>query len=200
MNMKSKSIARTAIALTVFSLVLLTLYYYAFTYTMKNLNLFAFMIIGAPGICLMAAAFLCGYFESEWNWKRSLLVGIILAALTFCIGTLSTNIFHVSPDSLSEQEALMNELYEELDRKAYEAMLEQGLISEGEKIYSSPLESNSPGTDSEIAYSELYVGLGKSDTVSEILSIIIHILLAAGAGFAGARVKKLKAHRTHGIQ
>jgi len=194
MNMKSKSIARTAIVLIIFSLVIVALHYYALTYAIKNLNLFAFMLIGAPGICIVAAAFLCGYFATEWNWKRSLLVGVMLAALTFCIGTLSTSIFHVSPDSLSEQDALMNELYEELDRKAYEAMLEQGLISEGEKIYSAPLESNSPDIDSEIAYSELYVGITESNTASEILSIIIHILLAAGASFAGAKVKKLKAH------
>lgn len=189
MNTKSKSIIRPVIVLAGFSLVLSAVYFLAITYGMKNLQLFAFMIIAIPSICVAISAFLCGYNAPEWKWKRGILIGIVLAVLTYGVGTFSTNIFNVSPDSLSKQDALMSELYDELDRKAYEAMLEQGLISKGEEIYSGPVEGNSPHMDSDVAYSELYVGLSKSDTASEILSAVINTLLAVGAGFAGAKAK-----------
>lgn len=198
MNTKSKSMIRTAVVLAGFSLVLLAVYFLTITYGMKNLQLFAFMIIAIPSICVAIAAFLCGFGTPEWKWKKGIFIGIVLAVLTYGIGTFSTSIFNVSSDSLSEQDALMNELYDELDRKAYEAMLEQGLISEGEEIYSGPVEGDSPDADSDIAYSELYVGLSKSDTTSEILSAVINTLLAVGAGFAGAKVKVHLSKRREG--
>lgn len=201
MNTQPKIIMKTIAVLMGFASILFAVYYLAITFGMGNLQLFAFMVIIIPSVSVVGAAFICGYIVPKWNWKRSLCIGLILAALIYGVGTFSTSIFNVAPDAISEQDKQMDKLYDELDRKAYEAMLEQGLISEGEKIYSGPVDGNAPDTnpkdksDNDIAYSELYVGLTKSDTTSEILSAALNVLLAFGAGLAGIKVKMLSDKR-----
>ena len=98
---------------------------------------------------------------------------------------------------------LMDELYDELDKKAYEYMLEQGLISEGEEIHGG--DKTIGGEDSEnkkenennneIASTEIYVGIQKSDPVTELIGNVITFLVAFGLSYAGYKVSNKKGSR-----
>ena len=79
-----------------------------------------------------------------------------------------------SASHLSPNDELMDELYDELDKKAYEYMLEQGLISEGE---------------------EIYVGIQKSDPVTDLIGNVITFLVAYGLSYAGWKVSNKKNKR-----
>ncbi len=100
------------------------------------------------------------------------------------------------------EDEFMNELYDELDKQAYAYMLEQGLISEGDKIYAGEknygFENNGAenagkginGETTEIASSEMYVGIQKSDSATELIGNIVTFFIAFGAGMAGSKIKK----------
>lgn len=201
MNVKSKNLIIIITVLLGFTISLLAIYYLALTYSIGNLQLFAFIVLVIPSVFIMGVAFIFGFFMPGWSWKKGVFNSILLALLTYAIGTFSISTFNMASDSISKQDEHMDMLYDELDKKAYAAMIEQGIISEGEEISSGPVGGDSPDAASKdtsngkIAYSEVYVGLGESDTISEILSIILHILLALGTGFAGAKVKLLSDKR-----
>lgn len=81
-------------------------------------------------------------------------------------------------------------------------MLEQGLISEGEEIYGGDKSignkdetgntEDDTGNDSEIVSSEMYVGIQKSDPVTELIGNVITFLVAYGLSFTGYKIKSKK--------
>lgn len=189
--------------------VLLAINYCAVTYCMENLNLFTFMVLVVPIICVAIAAFSIGLLI-KWNWKLGACVALILTLISFGAGQMT---IRMAGDSLSsigageivkntesnKDSELINELYDELDRQAYEYMVEQGLISEGEEIYGgegnvgkAAIEDENGGKTGEIVSSEMYVGIQKADPVTELIGNAVTFLIAFGAGFVGSKKKKIR--------
>ena len=179
--------------------------YLAVTYCIENLKLLTALVLVVPTICIAIAAFFIGY-QIKWDWKRGICISLVLTLISFGTSQLAvvmagdkldnigTNEFHDNTQNTSNDE-LMDELYEELDKKAYEYMLSQGLISEGEEIYGGEgtiggkaldnSEENDDTFDEQIVSSELYVGIQKSDPVTELIGNVMTFFVAFGFSFAG---------------
>lgn len=179
--------------------------YLAVTYCIENLKLFTALVLVVPTICIAIAAFFIGY-QIKWDWKKGICISLVLTLISFGTSQLivvmagdrldnvGINEFQDNTQNASNDE-LMDELYEELDKKAYEYMLSQGLISEGEEIYGGEgtigdkaLDNsgeNDDTFDEQIVSSELYVGIQKSDPVTELIGNVMTFFVALGFSFAG---------------
>lgn len=211
MKMKKTDRKWTSVILTVIAAVgiLVLINYAAVTYCIGDLKLFTALVVIVPVVCIAATAFFLGY-QIRWDWKKGICISLVLTLISF--GTSQFAVFMAgdkldsmgtkeTQDStpMNSNEKLMEELYAELDKKAYEYMLEQGLISEGEEIYGGEgtIEGKVPDNREErdavskeqIVSSELYVGIQKSDPVTELLGNIMTFFIAFGFSFAGNLVK-----------
>lgn len=179
--------------------------YLAVTYCIENLKLFTALVLVVPTICIAIAAFFIGY-QIKWDWKKGICISLVLTLISFGTSQLivvmagdrldnvGINEFQDNTQNASNEE-LMDELYEELDKKAYEYMLSKGLISEGEEIYGGEgtigdkaLDNsgeNDDTFDEQIVSSELYVGIQKSDPVTELIGNVMTFFVALGFSFAG---------------
>lgn len=203
------------VTVSVFSTVciLLLINYVAVTCCLGNLQLFTALVLVVPIICIAAVSFIIGY-RIKWNWKYGVCIALILTLISWGTSQLIVLMAGNDLDSNGEIELqdnsqnapndeLMDELYDELDKKAYEYMLEQGLISEGEEIYGG--DKTIGGEDSEnkkenennneIASTEIYVGIQKSDPVTELIGNVITFLVAYGLSYAGWKVSNKKSKR-----
>lgn len=188
--------------------VLWAVNYIAVTYCIGNLKMFTALVLVVPVICVAAEAFFIGY-QTEWNWKKTICVSLVLTMLSagmsqFAVFMAGDKLDYIGSGELQENTAdssedeLMQELYAELDKMAYEYMLEQGLISEGEEIYAGEETMNGKATDhreekdatagDEIVSSEMYVGIQKSDPVTELIGNVMTFLVAFGSGMAGNKM------------
>lgn len=195
--------------------VLLLINYVAVTYCVRNLQLFTALVLVVPIICIAAISFIIGY-RIKWNWKYGICIALILTLISWGTSQIIVLVAGNDLSSIEESELpdnspktpndeLMDELYDELDKKAYEYMLEQGLISEGEEIYGgdktiggeSSENAKEKGNidDIEIASTEMYVGIQKSDPVTELIGNIITFLIAYGLSYAGYKVSRRKARK-----
>lgn len=193
--------------------ILLLINYVAVTCCLGNLQLFTALVLVVPIICIVAVSFIIGY-RIKWNWKYGVCIALILTLISWGTSQLIVLMAGNDLDSNGEIELqdnsqnapndeLMDELYDELDKKAYEYMLEQGLISEGEEIYGG--DKTIGGEDSEnkkenennneIASTEIYVGIQKSDPVTELIGNVITFLVAYGLSYAGWKVSNKKSKR-----
>ena len=185
------NMVRIIIVLAGFAALLFGTNLFNLTYGIKNLSIFTFVMIVVPILYIIIAGFLLGYL-SLWSIKKGICFALILTFLSWGISSLAATI--ISPESITAQvqtqDEIMSELYDELDRKAYEMMLEQGLIEEGDVITHEPAMGAIPESiDGE--YSEMYVGIVESDPTMELMSIILDFIFAFGAGFAGYKVKNM---------
>ena len=195
--------------------VLLLINYVAVTYCVGNLQLFTALVLVVPIICIAAISFIIGY-RIKWNWKYGICIALILTLISWGTSQIIVLVAGNDLSSIEESELpdnspktpndeLMDELYDELDKKAYEYMLEQGLISEGEEIYggdktiggetSENAKEKGNIDDNEIASTEMYVGIQKSDPVTELIGNIITFLIAYGLSYAGYKVSRRKARK-----
>ena len=193
--------------------ILLLINYVAVTCCLGNLQLFTALVLVVPILCIAAVSFIIGY-RIKWNWKYGVCIALILTLISWGTGQLIVLMAGNDLDSNGEIESqnnsqnapndeLMDELYDELDKKAYEYMLEQGLISEGEEIHGG--DKTIGGEDSEnkkenennneIASTEIYVGIQKSDPVTELIGNVITFLVAFGLSYAGYKVSNKKGSR-----
>jgi len=193
--------------------MLLLINYVAVTCCIGNLQLFTALVLVVPIICIAAVSFIIGY-RIKWNWKYGVCIALILTLISWGTSQLIVLMAGNNLDSNGEIELqdnsqntpndeLMDELYDELDKKAYEYMLEQGLISEGEEIHGG--DKTIGGEDSEnkkenennneIASTEIYVGIQKSDPVTELIGNVITFLVAFGLSYAGYKVSNKKGRR-----
>lgn len=193
--------------------ILLLINYVAVTCCLGNLQLFTALVLVVPIICIAAVSCIIGY-RIKWNWKNGICIALILTLISW--GTSQLIVFMAGNDLDSNGEIelqdnsqnapndeLMDELYDELDKKAYEYMLEQGLISEGEEIYGGDKtiggedSENKKGNENnnEIASTEIYVGIQKSDPVTELIGNVITFLVAFGLSYAGYKVSNKKGRR-----
>ena len=190
--------------------VLLLLNYIAVTCCVENLQLFTALVLIVPIICIAVVSFIIGY-RIKWNWKRGICIALVITLISWETSQLIALMVRNDLDSIGEitlqdnshntlNDELMDELYDELDKKAHEYMLEQGLISEGEEIYGGKKiiggrESNDEkdnDVNNEIASSEMYMGIQKSDPVTELIGNITTFLIAYGLSFVGHKINKKK--------
>ena len=193
--------------------ILLLINYVAVTCCIGNLQLFTALVLVVPIICIAAVSFIIGY-RIKWNWRYGICIALILTLISWGTSQLIVLMAGNDLDSNGEIELqdnsqnapndeLMDELYDELDKKAYEYMLEQGLISEDEEIHGG--DKTIGGEDSEnkkenennneIASTEIYVGIQKSDPVTELIGNVITFLVAFGLSYAGYKVSNKKGRR-----
>ena len=193
--------------------ILLLINYVAVTCCIGNLQLFTALVLVVPIICIAAISFIIGY-RIKWNWRYGICIALILTLISWGTSQLIVLMAGNDLDSNGEIELqdnsqnapndeLMDELYDELDKKAYEYMLEQGLISEDEEIHGG--DKTIGGEDSEnkkenennneIASTEIYVGIQKSDPVTELIGNVITFLVAFGLSYAGYKVSNKKGRR-----
>ena len=207
--MKKKKIRMIIIMILLITTgILLAVNYFAVKKCMGNLKMFTFFVLVVPLILVAAAAFSIGYL-AEFRWKMNACMALLLTLLSFGAGQLTSVLSEGSFDNMkstsvqenmgnSSDEELMNELYAELDKKAYEYMLEQGLIAEGDAVYAGEgtMEGQLQGGGSvdidktEISSSELYVGIQKSDPMTEMLGNVLTFLIAFGLAAAGAGMRR----------
>lgn len=179
----------------------------AVKYCMENINIFAAMTLVVPVVIVAIAAFVEG-IQIKWNWKKGLCIALVLTLVSFGIervvvavneSQLSNLTSDVAVNSGQPSDELMDELYDELDKKAYEYMLEQGLISEGDEILGGDQISpnqNQSGNDGTSDNGELrgetYVGIQAADPTTELLGNLLTLLIAFGVSFAGSKVRNRK--------
>lgn len=179
----------------------------AVKYCMENINVFAAMTLIVPIVIVAAAAFAEG-IQIKWNWKKGLCIALVLTLVSFGIERMVVKISGnqlpdltsgVTASSGQPSDELMAELYDELDKKAYEYMLEQGLISEGDEILGgdqiSPNQNqsdNEGASDNGELRGETYVGIQAADPTTELLGNLLTLLIAFGASFAGSKVRNRK--------
>lgn len=203
-----KKILTIAIPLVILAAVFLVSSYVAVTFFTGNITVFAALTVAFPTLCIMTFAFVIGRLI-EWNWKKGLCLALVLVLISYGTGLLSQLLIgdkfqDISVDTSGESlddNALMQEIYDELDRQAYEYMLEQGLISEGEEIYSgdpvigereNAAKSDGNEEDNVIVGSEMVFGIQKSDPTTELLGNLLDFILAFGFSFFGYKVKNRK--------
>ena len=212
---KSNNLVFVIVSIFAATCVLLLINYVAVTYCVGNLQLFTALVLVVPIICIAAISFIIGY-RIKWNWKYGICIALILTLISWGTSQIIVLVAGNDLSSIEESELpdnspktpndeLMDELYDELAKKAYEYMLEQGLISEGEEIYggdktiggetSENAKEKGNIDDNEIASTEMYVGIQKSDPVTELIGNIITFLIAYGLSYAGYKVSRRKARK-----
>ena len=209
---KSNNLVFVIVSIFAATCVLLLINYVAVTYCVGNLQLFTALVLVVPIICIAAISFIIGY-RIKWNWKYGICIALILTLISWGTSQIIVLVAGNDLSSIEESELpdnspktpndeLMDELYDELDKKAYEYMLEQGLISEGEEIYggdktiggetSENAKEKGNIDDNEIASTEMYVGIQMSDPVTELIGNIITFFVAYGLNFVGYKAKSKK--------
>ena len=212
---KINNLVFVTVSVFVTACILLLINYVAVTCCIGNLQLFTALVLVVPIICIAAVSFIIGY-RIKWNWKYGICIALILTLISWGTSQIIVLVAGNDLSSIEESELpdnspktpndeLMDELYDELDKKAYEYMLEQGLISEGEEIYggdktiggetSENAKEKGNIDDNEIASTEMYVGIQKSDPVTELIGNIITFLIAYGLSYAGYKVSRRKARK-----
>lgn len=191
--MKKRTVLYAVLTLAATAALLTFSSWLAVTCFIGNIAVFAAMTVVFPSVCVSAAAFIIGR-KLSWNWKRGLLLALILTLISFGTGELITlfagdelqSLDAARGTAISEDAAFMSELYDELDKQAYEYMLEQGLIAEGDAIYGGE------PTGGEIVRSELYVDIEKSNAATELVGSAVDFMLAFVFGFLGWKVGRGK--------
>ncbi len=179
----------------------------AVKYCAENINVFAAMMLIVPVVIVAVAAFAEGV-QIKWSWKKGLCIALVLTLVSVGIermvvavsgNQLSNLTSGVTASSGQPSDELMAELYDELDRKAYEYMLDQGLISEGDEIQGGDQitpnqnQSGNEGTsDNGELRGETYVGIQAADPTTELLGNLLILLVAFGASFAGSKAQSKK--------
>lgn len=205
---KTNNLVFLIVSMIATACVLLLINYVAVACCVGNLQLFTALVLIVPIICIAAVSFIIGY-RMKWNWKYGICIALTFTLISWGTSQITVLMAGNDLDGIGEVELqdnpqntpnneLMDELYNELDKKAYEYMLEQGLISEGEEIYGGEKtiggeEANDEKDDdvtNEIASSEMYMGIQKSDSVTELIGNIITFFIAYGLSFTGYKVNK----------
>lgn len=231
MNKTKKNISLIIVAIiAIAGIVIFLSNFLATKYAIGNLIVFTIMILAVPIIVVAISSFAIG-FLSKCNWKKSLCCALVLALISFGVGQLnsiiagnqldnididdsnitinddSTNI--PSNDASIPDDEHMQKIYDELDRQAYEHMVEQGIIEEGDEITAGDVDGNASNGSSQVTdngesqsdvanqqdeelYSELYIGIQKSDSSTELIGNVVIFLIAFGACLGGSKIKQRK--------
>lgn len=189
--------------LAVIALILVNILVYSL---LGEISLIMFVIVNLilPSLVIIVSNALINYDISS-NIRRCLLHAVVLAMISMIINLGTTQIMGNKVDAFIEsEEAGKNEEYnqeilDELDRQAREEMINRGLISEDEEIYSEPYTNNGDSDvkdESDISDEQLTgtwdVQIEKENTLSTVTGIFFDILLAFIGGMLGMKLSNKK--------
>lgn len=168
-----------------------------------NINLLGFAVLNLvlPFLIIIAANAVIHYSRKA-TIKSCLVHAVILALLSMVINLSAAGIAGDQViDDLVEagtdsNEGPDQEILDELDRLARQKMIEEGLISEDEVIYSEPymVHENTDGENGSSLSGEQLTGtwdvqIEKENMLSTITGVFLDILLAFGGGVAGMKLR-----------
>lgn len=172
-----------------------------------EISLMAFVVLNLvpPSLIIIVANAVINY-SKEGTVKRCLMHAVVLALLSMVINLCATRIVgDQAIDNLIETETINNnegpsqEILDELDRLARQKMIEEGLISEDEIIYSEPyiVDENVDGENGNSLANEQLTGtwdvqIEKENTLSTITGAFLDILLAFIGGVVGLKLSNKK--------
>ncbi len=207
MKEKKKELMFVMLMLVITMGVIFLINYLAVTFYIGKLSIFTLLVLVVPIVCIAVVAFVMGY-HIKWSFGKGIIIALLLVLISFgasqvmllMVGDkLKVEEIDVSQGEDGSGDEYLDSLYDELDKMAYEYMLEQGLISEGEEIFAGEdmfdgksINSGSGSRvegDIRIASSELYVGIQKSDPLTEFIGNVLTFIIALGLMFAGSKVK-----------
>ena len=169
----------------------------------------AFVVINliCPSLIIIIANAVINYDKSS-TIKKCLLHAVVLAALSLTVNLGATqlvgdkavdNLIGSEKTENKESEEPDQEIMDELDRQARQKMIDEGLISEDEEIYSEPYGNSQKidgGDKSDEANGQLTgtwdVQVEKENTLSTVTGALLDIVLAFIGGMAGATIRKRK--------
>lgn len=191
-------------AITGIALILTRVLVYSIT---GEIGMTAFVIINLllPSLIIIIANGVINY-DNGSNIKKCLLHAVILAMLSLVINLGSTKVMGnkvmdnlIESEQIGTSEGVESELLDELDRQARQKMLEEGLISEDDEIYSEPYvnsEEVEEENDSVLSEGQLTgtwdVQIEKENTLSTITGAILDILLAFIGGALSLKFREKK--------
>lgn len=176
---------------------------------MGRISLMAFVVINliCPSLIIIIANAVINYDKSS-TIKKCLLHAVVLAALSLTVNLGATqlvgdkavdNLIGSEKTENKESEEPDQEIMDELDRQARQKMIDEGLISEDEEIYSEPYGNSQKidgGDESDEANRQLTgtwdVQVEKENTLSTVTGALLDIVLAFIGGMAGATIRKRK--------
>lgn len=172
-----------------------------------DISLMAFVVLNLvlPSFIIIVANAVINY-SKKGTVKRCLVHAVVLAVLSMVINLSATGIVgDQAIDNLVETEIINNnegpsqEIMDELDRLARQKMIEEGLISEDEIIYSEPyvVNGNVGGENGNGLAGEQLAGtwdvqIEKENTLSTITGVLLDILLAFIGGVIGMKLSNKK--------
>lgn len=170
----------------------------------EKMSLMAFVVINLvlPALIIIIANGVINYGK-ESSVKKCLLHAVILAMLSLVINLGATQIIGdqviddvIESTQVGSSESIEQELLDELDRQARQKMIEEGLISEDEIIYSEPFISGGEVEGDAMVNGQLTgtwdVQIEKENTLSTVTGAILDILLAFVGGVIGAKLSEKK--------
>lgn len=157
------------------TLLLLGASWIAIEYCAGNAALFAVALLIVPMVIVALAALVMG-MQFRWTWIRGGCAALALALICGGAGGLATAHMKDAPPQ--------GKAYEALDEQAYQYMLEQGMIEQGDEIYAGQ------GDGTGELRSQMYVGIQQSDPVTELVGNVVTFLIALGACFAGGKIRQ----------
>lgn len=170
-----------------------------------SLMTFVALNLVLPSLIIIVANAVINYSKKA-TVKRCLGHAVILAMLSMVINLGATGIVGdqvidnlIENETINNNEGASQEILDELDRLARQKMIEEGLISEDEIIYSEPYIVNEKGygeKDSSLAGEQLTgmwdVQIEKENTLSTITGALLDILLAFIGGVVGWKLSNKK--------
>lgn len=184
-----------------------------------SIGLVTFVVINLvlPSVIIMIANAVINYGKGG-TIKKCLLHAVILAALSLAINLGTTqimgnnaveNLIASEGNTDEADEGADQEIMDELDRQARQKMIDEGLISEDEEIYSEPYGNSEKidGTDKEDGSDQQLTGtwdvqIEEENPLSTATGAILDILLAFLGGMIGLKIgnkKSLMKENRHGF-
>lgn len=168
-----------------------------------KINLLVFMIVNIviPSLIVIIASGIIHY-GNKGTVKKCLLNAVALAMLSLLVNFGATGLMGTQMKNyLLEKEEEQNlggsdlEIFEELDRQARQKMLDEGLISEGDEIYSEPFmgsnysnEISEKPLESEKLTGTWDVQMEGESMSSTVTGVILDIVLAFISGLVAAKI------------
>jgi len=160
------------------------------TYSMvgeMSLMTFAFINLLPPTLIITIANFIIQY-RKKTSVKGCFLHAFFLALLSLTINMAATEVVGEQViDNAIESEA-NQEIWDELDRLARQKMIEEGLITEDEIIYSEPYIGGNSGTNSEQLVGTWDVQIEKENALSMLTGGVLDIILSFVGGMLGMKL------------
>lgn len=167
-----------------------------------EIDLMTFAVVNLlPSTLIIVVANIIIQYRKGTTVKSCLVHAVFLSMLSLVINFAATKVVgeQVIDNAIeSESEKITDgpsqELLDELDRLARQKMIEEGLISEDEIIYSEPYigGENAKSNDGEQLIGTWDVQVEKENALSTVMGVMLDILLAFFGGVIGLKLRDRK--------